>query len=129
MLELFKTALHQVKTEEEEINIGKMLQSLHNKLENIEKQNEQLARGVVAVADMVEAAVKPARPAPPRPVPPPRAAPPMPAPHFIPREAPPAPPKMPPPPRGMPPPPGFPPPPGAPSEEPKKGLFGKIFKK
>lgn len=51
---LFKNATDQIKQEEEEISIGKTLQSLQDRIANIERQNEQIAKAMLVVADMIE---------------------------------------------------------------------------
>lgn len=129
--EMVKSAAAEVKKEEKE-GAAVQLKRLNNKLDEMEKQNEQMAHALLTIANMVE---KSQRPAPPRPMPP-KMAPPMPpkAPPLPPKPMgpPPGPAPMPPPgmPGEMPPPPGPPLPPGAEFEQKKKkGLLGMLFKK
>ncbi|MCK4589386.1 MAG: hypothetical protein KAT77_03020 [Nanoarchaeota archaeon] len=134
--EMVKSAAAEVKKEEKE-GAAVQLKRLNNKLDEMEKQNEQMAHALLTIANMVE---RLQHPAPPRPMPPPRMAPPKMAPPMPPK-APPLPPKpMPPGPGPMLPPPGMPgempPPPGAPlppgaefEKSKKKGLLGMFFKK
>jgi hypothetical protein len=156
---IFKSALEETKTD---TGIDKTHQMLMARLDELSmqhrellEQNKQIARAMVAIADMVEGGDR----SKPMPTPPPKHVWSKPAPRAIPpppptqpfgkqdmqtvedfmkptpsrHAAPPAPPReMAPPSRGMPPPPSgsMPPPPpafGAPPEH--KGLFGKIFKK
>lgn len=151
--DLFGTALSQMRTEEEEMNVGKTLQRLTDKLEILEKQNEQIAKAMVAIADMVKEIEKrheapsmsqrvpfPPRPAQPaaapyrpmlRPAPSRPGAPPMPAPMQLPEEPMMPEPEFAPPPMmpgpGMPP---LPPPPlSMPPTPEKKGILGKLFRK
>ena len=157
MINLFKVASEEMKTEKiEEKGVEKKLGPLLEKLDKISEQQNELAKGMVAIADMVKEhfpkiehsiediqriRLEPRKKAP-MPLPPlaPPGPPMGPPPHM------PPPPRMPPPPSapmplpGMPPPPGAapPPPPGLgpmPPLEPlgpppkKKGLLGGLFRK
>lgn len=106
---LFRTAAEELKIEEREARtIATKIGPLIEKLDMIVDQNRKIARGIVAVADMLGGVEEkqalpprpPAMPMPPRPMMPPR-----------PPSAPPAPPAM-------------PAPPAPPAPPKKKGLFG-----
>lgn len=121
LIDLFKTAAEEMKFEERETEtIGRRMDPLFAKIDLLVDQNQKIARGVVAVADMLE---KPSAREEPITLPPPSFqrqsfAPPNPmAPPRMPSSMPPSmarPMGMPPAPAGMP----MPPPPK------KKGLFG-----
>lgn len=132
MQKVFETALSQVDKEEDS--------DVSKRLEAIEKQNEQIAKALVSIVDMVEGKSRPKIPSPPTYAPePPRMnapvnIPPPPARPIQTQKMPSFPPR---PPRRMPkvdmneprfpppPPMGMPPPPPLPE---KKGLLGKLFK-
>ena len=52
--QLFATAIEYMKSDEEGFAIGKSLQKLSDRLDAIEAQNKQIAKGIVTVADMLE---------------------------------------------------------------------------
>ncbi len=55
MQSLFQAALVKISAEEEEeLSLIKMIEQLGRKLPDIEKQNEQIAKAMVAIAEMVE---------------------------------------------------------------------------
>ena len=133
LIEIFKEASEEMKAEEREADVLiKSIQPIEQKLEELSDQNQKIAKGILAVADMVGA--KEEQPRPPQRLPQlggaPRPAMPMPRPAMPPRTMPqPMPPKLPPM-GGMPP--SMPPPPGmpmAPKKEEKKGLLAGLFKK
>ncbi len=149
MVTLFKDAAEAMKMEEKESDIvTQKIDPLAEKIDTLIEQNKKIAKGILAVADMVQefiekekSAPKPVVQLPPGPAPPTMAARPM-APQ--PGQAPPgmapprpgappamgappqgmAPPAGMPPPGAMPPPATIPPPPGGPQPPKKKGLFG-----
>ncbi|HME87454.1 MAG TPA: hypothetical protein VKE88_03515 [Candidatus Nanoarchaeia archaeon] len=56
LIEIFKEASDQMKAEERESDvILKRIQPLENKLEELSEQNQKIAKGILAVADMVAA--------------------------------------------------------------------------
>lgn len=56
MQDVFQQALTKIgQEEEEELSLIKMIQELGKKLPDIEKQNEQIAKAMVAIAEMVDA--------------------------------------------------------------------------
>lgn len=120
LIEIFKEASDQAKMEgHEEEHLMKRLDPIENRLEELGQQNEKIAKGILAVAEMVSKAPKPA----PRPMMAPRPLAPMPRSAPMPAMAPP---KLPP--MGGAPvmvPPGMPPPP----KKEKKGLFAGLLKK
>ncbi len=54
MQQVFMTAIDYMKSDDEGFSVGKTLQKLGDKLESIELQNKQIAKGIVTVADMLE---------------------------------------------------------------------------
>ncbi len=134
MLEIFKTASSEIKRGEDEAElISKRLDPFLERLDKVIDQNEKIAEGIVAIADMVKE-MKESNKGPEMPVLPPldRQPPRFPEPDpFGPPPGGPQPsgPMMPPPqqppPQGAPPP--TMPPPGPMSDE-KKGLFGRLRK-
>jgi len=126
---LIKAASEEVK-KEEKTGVGVQIKRLNDKIDQVSKQNEQIASALLSVANMVQGTVKKPMPVQgpmpprPRPAPLPRA-PPMPPPKGIgplpPPPGPGVPPEMPPPPPGM--------EPGAEFHKKKKGLLGMLFKK
>lgn len=136
LIELFKDAAERMKEEPEKDEANK---EILEKLDELIDENKKIAKGVLAVADMIKDLQAP-QPMPQRPMPrygpmPPRRHPSM-APSGLtpqpltgapipppPREGP-MPPMGPPPMGPMPPPRGMPPPPPPPPPEKKKGLFG-----
>ena len=135
--DMVKSAAAEVRKEEKE-GIAVQIKRLNNKIDEVSRQNEQIAHALLSVANMIEKSEAP----PPRPMPPPRMAPPQMAPPRAPPMPPPRPmpmsspmrpeyPMPPPPPDmgDMPPPPGPELPPGAEFEPKKKGLLGVFFKK
>lgn len=134
--EMVKSAAAEVRKEEKE-GAAVQLKRLNNKIDEVSRQNEQIAHALLTVANMVEKSQHEMLP--PRPMPKPMAPPKMPPPRAPPMAPPrpmpppgPGPQMMPPPPPGMgdmPPPPGPELPPGAEFESKKKGLLGMFFKK
>lgn len=132
---VFQGALQEMRTEGEGAHEGKAHQDILAKLTEVSGQNTQIAKAIVAIADMVEEMNRrlSAPRAPPRMMPSPPRSPPFPQPpppidepfpflEEAPLPLPRAPPSMPPPPRRGP---DLPPPP--PPE--KKRLFGSLFRK
>ncbi len=117
LIEIFKEAGEQVKAEERESDvIVQKIEPMERKLEELSDQNQKIAKGILAVADMVSA--KEQRPQKLAPINIPR--PPMPRPMMPSR------PMMPPPPAQKAP--GLPPLP-PPKKEEKKGFLGFLKKK
>jgi len=55
LLELFKTAAEEMKLEEKEAEtIGKKIDPLFSKIDLLVDQNQKIAKGIVAIADMLE---------------------------------------------------------------------------
>jgi len=55
LISLFKEAAESLKMEEAEANlISKRIDPIFQKLEEISEQNKKIARGIVAIADMIE---------------------------------------------------------------------------
>ena len=135
LLTIIKKAEEEMRKEEKGVDLGRAINNLTKKVDELGHQNEEIAAALVSLGDTVDQMSKRPAPAPmmppprPAPMPPPRA-PPMPPPQPKPLppepEMPPGPPgPMPPPPMGMPP----PPPMGPPEPEKKKGFLGSLFKK
>jgi hypothetical protein len=147
MLEVFKQAADDLKLEEHDSEtLSKQMGPLNDKIDTLIDQNQKIAKGIVAIADMVKEKLEEIkeeehprlpplgggpRPAPPRPAPQPFGAPPGP----LPAPGAPAGPGAPPPigaPEGMESPAGLPPltpPPGAPpAPEGKKDIMGGLMK-
>ncbi len=131
MVNLFKDAADSMKMEEKESDIiVQKINPLTEKVDTLIEQNKKIAKGILAVADMVqefiekqksEPAAQPIQ-LPPGPAPPTMAPRPMaPQQGYAPQRM--APPRGAPP-MGMPPPAMIPPPPGGPQPPRKKGLFG-----
>jgi len=129
LVEIFKEASDMMKAEEREADIiVKKIEPIEKRLEELSDQNQKIAKGILAVADMVGAKEQPKprpalqvprpgipRPMAPKPMMPPMGAPPKPMPSMG---------GMPPPPQG---PPGLPPL-TPPKKEEKKGILS-LFKK
>lgn len=65
LIDLFKTAAEEMKLEEREAEtIAKSIEPMFSKIDTLVNQNEKIARGIVAVADMMENSqhAKPSRP-------------------------------------------------------------------
>ncbi|MBN2420820.1 hypothetical protein JXB27_00920 [Candidatus Woesearchaeota archaeon] len=121
LIEIFKEASDMMKAEEREADIIiKRIQPIEQKMEELSDQNQKIAKGILAVADMVAENQRP------RPQPQQRPMQPMPRPMPSPSPAPQMAPRLPPM-GGMPPAPssGMPLPPMPPRKEEKKGLFGR----
>ena len=70
LIELFKTATDSMKMEEQEATVlSKKIDPLMDRLDTIIDQNQQIAQGIVAVADMIKDNPKPAMGAPSMPPP------------------------------------------------------------
>lgn len=90
LIEIFKEASDQMKAEERESDvILKRIQPLENKLEELSEQNQKIAKGILAVADMVAAKEQAPQPKPrPMMMPPMAPRPPMPGMQAPPRMSP-----------------------------------------
>ncbi len=51
---IFKGAAEEIKTEPQELEVDKKISPLMKKISILEEQNEKIARGIVAVADMLK---------------------------------------------------------------------------
>lgn len=118
LIEIFKEAGEQVKAEERESDIiVRRIEPIGKQLAELSEQNQKIAKGILAVADMVGQREERPRALPPMGMPMPR---PMPRPMTpIPKPMP----RLPP--TGAPLPPGLP----VPKKEEKKGFFGMLKKK